>query len=41
MRKMGAFYVKGERGAAQFKEKFFSAQTPDEVLSVAWEAFGK
>ena len=41
MRKMGAFYVKGERGAAQFKEKFFSAQTPDEVLAVAKEAFYK
>ncbi len=41
MRKMGAFYVKGERGAAQFKEKFFSAQTPDEVLAVAKEAFDK
>ena len=41
MRKMGAFYVKGERGAAQFKERFFNAQTPEEVLSVAKEAFCK
>ncbi|MBQ8428819.1 MAG: tRNA-dihydrouridine synthase [Clostridia bacterium] len=41
MRKMGAFYVKGERGAAQFKERFFSAQTPDEVLAVAKEAFAE
>ena len=41
MRKMGAFYVKGERGAAAFKERFFSAQNPDEVLEVAKEAFCK
>ena len=41
MRKMGAFYVKGERGAAAYKERFFSAQTPDEVLEVAKEAFCK
>lgn len=39
MRKMGAFYVKGERGAAAFKERFFSANTPEEVLFVAKEAF--
>ena len=39
MRKMGAFYVKGTRGAAVFKDKFFSAQTPEEILSVANEAF--
>ncbi len=38
MRKMGAFYVKGERGAAAFKERFFSADTPEEVLAVAKEA---
>ena len=39
MRKMGAFYVKGTRGAAGFKDRFFSAQTPDEIMSVATEAF--
>jgi len=40
MRKMAAFYCKGERGAAAFKEKLFQAQTPDEVLALAkrmWE----
>ena len=37
MRKMAAFYVKGERGAAAFKERLFSAQTPDEVLAIAKE----
>ncbi len=39
MRKMAAFYIKGERGAAAFKERFFSAATPDEVLKIAQEAF--
>jgi nifR3 family TIM-barrel protein len=39
MRKMGAFYVKGMRGAAAHKERFFQAKTPDEVLSIAQEAF--
>ena len=40
MRKMAAFYVKGMRGAAAFKERLFRAETPDEVLSIArqiWE----
>ena len=41
MRKMGAFYIKGGRGAASFKERFFSANTPEEVLAVAKEAFQK
>ncbi len=41
MRKMGAFYVKGLRGAAAFKDRFFSAQTPEEVLCVAREAFAE
>jgi nifR3 family TIM-barrel protein len=40
MRKMAAFYVKGERGAAAFKERLFSAQTPDEVLAIAKEIWG-
>ncbi len=37
MRKMAAFYVKGEKGAAAFKDRLFQAQTPDEVLSIARE----
>ena len=35
MRKMCAFYVKGMKGAAVFKDKLFQAQTPDEVLALA------
>ena len=34
MRKMAAFYVKGQKGAAVFKEKLFQAQTPDEVWAI-------
>ncbi len=37
MRKMGAFYVKGERGASGYKDRFFRAQTIDEVLEIARE----
>ncbi len=37
MRKMCAFYVKGERGAAAYKDKLFKAQTLDEVLQIAQE----
>ena len=37
MRKMAAFYVKGERGAAAYKEKLFQAQSSDEVLRLARE----
>ena len=37
MRKMAAFYVKGERGAAAFKERLFAAKTPDEVLAITRE----
>lgn len=40
MRKMAVFYVKGERGASVAKERFFNAQTPDEVLAVAREIWG-
>lgn len=40
MRKMGAFYVKGERGAAAYKDRLFAAATPEEVLAVAKEALG-
>ena len=40
MRKMAAFYVKGERGAAAFKERLFKAQTAEEILSIAREIWG-
>jgi tRNA-dihydrouridine synthase B len=39
MRKMAAFYVKGMRGAAAFKERLFRAQTPEEILTIAEECF--
>ena len=35
MRKMAAFYVKGMRGAAVFKEQLFKADNPDRVLELA------
>ena len=41
MRKMAAFYVKGMRGAAAFKERLFRAQTPDEILSIAREIWSE
>lgn len=37
MRKMAAFYLKGERGAAAYKDRLFKATTPDEVLTIARE----
>ena len=37
MRKMAAFYVKGERGAAAFKERLFKAATPEEIMQIAEE----
>ena len=37
MRKMGAFYVKGERDASIHKDRLFKAQTPDEILAIARE----
>ena len=37
MRKMAAFYVKGQKGAAAFKEKLFQAQNPEEVWAIAQE----
>ena len=40
MRKMAAFYVKGERGAAAYKDRLFSAQNPDEILAIAKEIWG-
>ena len=39
MRKMGAFYIKGERGSASVKDKLFKAQTPDEVLQIIRETW--
>lgn len=39
MRKMAAFYLKGVRGAAAFKDRLFKANTPDEVWTIATEAF--
>ena len=35
MRKMCAFYVKGMKGAAAFKDRLFQAQSPKEILSIA------
>ena len=37
MRKMAAFYVKGTRGAAAYKDRLFQAQSPEEILSIARE----
>ena len=37
MRKMAAFYVKGERGAAAYKDRLFAAQTADETLALVKE----
>ena len=39
MRKMAAFYIKGKRDAAEYKCKLFSAQTTEEVLTLAKEIF--
>ena len=39
MRKMAAFYVKGMRGAAAYKERLFRAQTAEEILAIAQECF--
>lgn len=41
MRKMCAFYVKGMKGAAAFKDRLFQTQTPDEILSIAKEIWAK
>ncbi len=37
MRKMAAFYVKGVRGAAAYKDRLFKAQSPEEILQIAKE----
>lgn len=39
MRKMAAFYIKGKRDAAEYKRRLFSAQSTEEVLSLAEEIF--
>ncbi len=40
MRKMAAFYLKGRRGAAEWKRKLFSAETCEEVDKYAKQIFG-
>lgn len=37
MRKMAAFYIKGMRGAAGYKDRLFKAQTTEEILAIAEE----
>ena len=37
MRKMGAFYIKGERNASQTKDKLFRATAPQEILDILTE----
>lgn len=34
MRKMAAFYIKGERNASQIKEQLFHSTTPQEILEI-------
>ncbi len=41
MRKMCAFYVKGMKGAAAFKDRLFQAQSPQEILSIAKEIWAE
>ena len=40
MRKMAAFYVKGERGAAAFKDRLFSAPDPAALRAIVEEMWG-
>ena len=40
MRKMTAFYVKGQRGAAGYKDRLFACKTPEEILAIAKEIWG-
>lgn len=39
MRKMAAFYIKGKKGAAEYKCRLFQAQTTDEISALAAELF--
>ncbi len=41
MRKMCAFYVKGEKGASAYKDRLFKAQTPAEVWEIVKEIWGR
>lgn len=41
MRKMAAFYVKGERGAAAYKDRLFQAQDPTEIWSIVCEIWNE
>ena len=41
MRKMAAFYVKGMRGAAAYKDRLFQAQDPEEIWSIVCEIWPK
>ena len=40
MRKMAAFYVKGARGAAAFKDRLFQAQTAGGIMKIVEEIWG-
>lgn len=40
MRKMAAFYVKGQKGASEHKRRLFAAQTSEQVETLAKEIFG-
>ncbi len=40
MRKMAAFYLKGRHGASEAKRRFFSAQTTEEIKTIAKEIMG-
>ena len=37
MRKMAAFYIKGARGAAGYKDRLFKSQSSEEILEIARE----
>lgn len=41
MRKMAAFYIKGKKGASEYKRRLFQAQTTDEVAALAVELFAE
>lgn len=41
MRKMAAFYIKGRANSVEWKRRFFAANSPDEVLSLAKECFAE
>ena len=39
MRKIAAFWLKGKKGAAEYKRKLFSAESSESVLLLAEEIF--